>query len=176
MILPLMLIMTLTFPLPAHAGDARKAPVTKRKALSIAQLIARAMSEGIAKQLSLSGDKRLGYTTSHPCKKLQYDDKVSGDGYHHRFQVVIDEKGKPLDVIIGRVRMTESGESKMVDSHAFRMDTAGKLISAIRGGGPPNKLIKEELDISKPETMSAFKQELEFFTHKSRTLPLAKVD
>jgi hypothetical protein len=160
---------------PCFGKEVPRAPKPKSTKVSVSQLIEKTLKEGVAKPLSLAGDKKLGYSVAHNCKKLQYDDKASADGFHHRFQVVLDEKGKPIDVIIGRVRIVRESED-MVESYAYRMDTSGKLLAAIRGSGPPNKLVKDIMDISKPETIAAFRGELDFFTSKSSALPLAKIE
>lgn len=176
MLLPLSLTLAMALGLVAKSASGSESMSVARKSLTIAQLVEKAMKVGVDKPLSLSGDKKLGYAISHPCKKLQYENTVSGDGYHHRFQVVLSEIGAPLDVIIGKVRTRELAFGPVVESYAYRMDISGNLIAAIHGVGHPNRLTKKILNVADPETIAAFKREREFFTSKSHALPQAKLE
>lgn len=174
MYLPLAIIFALACPL--NAKTVRKEGKPVKTVLTLDALIDKTMKEGIDKPLNLEGERRLGYSEVLPSKKLQYDDKVSGDGFHHRFQVILDKNGKiPQDIIIGKIRSVLRDGKQQIEEQSFRMNLKGEMLAATKGAGPPRELVKESLPLTDADTRRAFNQELDFFRSRAAMLPIAKL-
>ncbi len=112
--------------------------------------------------------KNLGYSSDvMKARGVSIDQKSSADNREHSIVIVydLDNTGtaKPVDMVLGTMRVTEVKDGKLIDGYRLRLDLDGKPIKAMHSSGLVGHVVQEVLSANSKEAQQVYKAEKELY-------------